>query len=64
MKDLYDITATQALDGIIDKVLADNPDMSRKMAKKLVINALLYNCVIDEVLGQVNFLLGKENIYE
>lgn len=64
MTELYNITTKEAIDGIVDRVLEGNPELSRAMAKKLTVNALIYNCVIDEVLGQVDYLLGKENDYD
>lgn len=60
MRELYDLTAAQALESAIESVIENNPGMSKKQAKTLVLNALLYNCVIDEICGQVNFLMGKE----
>ena len=64
MRDLYDITATEALKDAIDRVQENNPELSRGFCKKLVLNALIYNCVIDEIVGQVDFLLGKEAEYD
>lgn len=58
MHDLYEITATQALEESVKVVMEQHPDLTKKMAKILVTNALIYNCVIEEVVGQVDFLLG------
>lgn len=60
MRDLYNITASEALSFSIEKVIEDNPELTKKQAKVLVLNALLYNVVIAEIRGQVNWLLDKE----
>ena len=59
MKDLYNVTASEAVRDIAEDVAKLN-NISKKLAIKLVCNALIYNCVIEEVIGQVNFLLDKE----
>ena len=64
MQELYDLTATEALKDAIDRVQGNNPELSRGFCKKLVLNALIYNCVIDEIAGQADFLLGKEAEYD
>ena len=60
MTELYDITATEAINGIVETVKENHPELSKAEAKKYVINALIYNCVIDEILGQVDYLMGVE----
>lgn len=64
MIELYNLTATEALKDAIDRVQENNPKLSRAFCKKLVLNTLIYNCVIDEIAGQAEFLLGKEMDYE
>lgn len=59
-RELYDITATDAINGIVETVCERHPEVSKAMAKKYVINSLIYNCVIDEIIGQVDFLMGVE----
>jgi hypothetical protein len=56
---LYDITATEAINGIVETVKEVHPELTKAEAKKYVINALVYYCVIDEVIGQVDFLLEQ-----
>lgn len=60
MEGLYDLTVNEALESAINSVLECNPELKKREAKKLVLNALIYNCVVDEIVGQVNFLLDKE----
>ncbi len=60
MTELYDLTVAEALEHSINRVMEENPELTKRQAKKLVLNALIYNCVVDEIAGQVNFLLGKE----
>lgn len=60
MRKLYKLTMKDAIKGAVYRVMEDNPELSEKSAKELVLNALIYNCVIDEIVGQVDFLLEKE----
>lgn len=60
MRELFKLTATQALSAAVYRVMELNPELSETKAKELVKNALIYNCVIEEIAGQVNFLLEKE----
>lgn len=59
MRDLYEYTMSEAI-GFIAETVAEEKGVSKTLAKKLVVNALLYNCVVDEILGQVNFLLDGD----
>ena len=58
MCELYDITATQALDILIEEQMKKR-NISKALAKKLVINALLYNVVSAEIDNQIDFMLGE-----
>lgn len=55
--ELYKLTATQAIDAVVEEVMEEHPELSKAKAKNLVCNALVYWCVINEIKGQVNFLL-------
>lgn len=59
MRKLYDVNASDVILSIADEI-AGIKGISRALAKKLVINALIYNCVQDEIIGQVNFLMDEE----
>ena len=54
---LYAITATEAIDTLVGNVMLNHPYISKTQAKKLVLNALIGSCVIEEVNSQVNFLI-------
>lgn len=56
------ITATEAINGLVESVLEQIPDISKKRAKELVIESLIYNCVVDEIVGQVEFLYNNEEV--
>lgn len=60
MRDLYKLTATEAIDSVVEEVMGEHPELTKKRAKDLVINSLLYWTVINEIKGQVNFLLETE----
>lgn len=59
MRDLYDLTASEVI-GDMAADLATQKGISKALAKKLILNALIYNCVQDEIMGQVDFLMGDE----
>lgn len=59
MKELYNLTSKEVIDNLCERVI-ERDQMPKAQAKKLVLNALIYKCVIDEILGQVDFLMGKD----
>ncbi len=59
MKELYDFTTKEVVDHLCERVI-ERDKMTKAQAKRLVLNALIYNCVIDEILGQIDFLMGKD----
>lgn len=59
MRQLFKATANEAVETMIDEVVKTH-GVSRTTAKKLIVNALFYNCVQDEILGQVDFLVNSE----
>lgn len=61
MRDLYDLTVTQALEMAVKRVKENNPTLSKAFCKKVVLNTLIYNCVIDEIAGQAEFLLERDS---
>jgi hypothetical protein len=55
------LTPSLIIDSLVDEVMKDNKDVkNKKQAKKLVLNSLMYNIVINQILEQVDFLLEKE----
>jgi len=64
MKDLYKITATTAIDNLIEDVMADQESLGAKVtkaeARTLVLNALMYNVVSCEVCNQVRYLRDQD----
>ena len=59
MEDLMDMTLTEAAQICIDQV-AEGFDLPKKQARKVFANAIVYNCVIEEIMGQVAFLLNRD----
>ena len=55
MKDLYELKASDVIGQIADDVV-ENLGIKKTLAKKLVVNALVYNCVQEEIISQVKFL--------
>lgn len=63
MKTLYELNANQALDYSIRRVQENHPELSKKEARILVLNSLVYNVVIAEVSNMVDYLIeGEEAI--
>lgn len=64
MADLYDISMKDAIDSLVEDVIKDQDFMGEKVtkakAKILVLNALMYNVVSNEVCNQVRFLCGQD----
>lgn len=55
MRPLYDYTLTEVADMTISDY-AEEKGISKALARKLFINALIYNCVTEEIVGQMDFL--------
>lgn len=55
MKDLYELKVSDVIGQIADDVV-ENLGIKKTLAKKLVVNALVYNCVQEEIISQVKFL--------
>lgn len=58
MCELYEVTASQVIE-ILAKEQAEKRNISKALAKKLVVNALLYNVVDAEIDNQIDFILGE-----
>lgn len=56
MKQLEDFTLKQVSDYLINEI-AINKDISKSLAKKLFINAISYNVVVESINEQIDFLL-------
>lgn len=60
MEKLYDMTMTQVTDFYVRRI-SENKNISKSLAKKLFLNALLHDWLINEVEYQIDFLLGINN---
>ena len=61
MEELYNLTMAEATSGLIESIMMEH-NVTKAMATKLLKNALIYNCVADEILGQVDFLLHGSQV--
>ena len=59
MKKLENLTLKQITDYIIDDI-ATKQNISKSLAKKLFINAISYNIVVEAINEQVDFLINYE----
>ena len=57
--ELYDIKASEAISILADDVKERHPNITKAMAKKLVVNALVYNLIAEEIADQVDFIISK-----
>lgn len=62
MTPLYEYTLREVTDLIISDY-SESRGVTRKEARTLLINALLYNCVTDEVTGQMDYLRDPDSFY-
>lgn len=63
---LENYTTTEVINYLTNRI-AEEKNITKAYAKKLLINAITYNLVIEEINGQIDFLMEKEkekgNIY-
>lgn len=59
MRQLEDFTLKQVTDYLIDKI-ANEREIPKTLARKLFINAIAYNVVVEEIEDQIDFLLEEE----
>lgn len=59
MKELEDFTLKQVTDYLINKI-AEERQISKALARKLFINAISYNVVVEEINNQIDFLMEEE----
>lgn len=57
--ELYDIKASEAISILADDVKERHPNITKAMAKKLVVNSLVYNLIAEEIADQVDFIISK-----
>ena len=56
---LEDFTLKQVTDYFINNI-AENRGISKALARKLFINAISYNVVVEEINNQIDFLMEEE----
>lgn len=54
---LYNVNISEIIRDLTNQVKENHPDLSDAKAKKLVLNALLANFIVDEIMGQVDYLI-------
>lgn len=59
MMKLEDFTLKQVTDYLINNI-AENRGISKALARKLFINAISYNVVVEEINNQIDFLMEEE----
>ena len=59
MMKLEDFTLKQVTDYLINKI-AEEREIPKALARKLFINAISYNVVVEEINNQIDFLVEKE----
>lgn len=56
---LYELKTSDVIATLIDEVQGNHPDISKTKAKALILNALISNCVIEEIQNQIDFLIDR-----
>lgn len=59
MMKLEDFTLKQVTDYLINNI-AETRGISKALARKLFINAISYNVVVEEINNQIDFLMEEE----
>lgn len=59
MRELEDFTLKQVTDYLIENI-AKEREISKTLARKLFINAITYNVVVEEINGQIDFLMEED----
>ena len=59
MKELEDFTLKQVTDYLIDKI-AEERGITKALARKLFINAITYNVVVEDINLQIDFLMEDD----
>ena len=54
---LYDVDTKILMIDLIEEIRSEHPELSKKAARLLLLNALLGNVVREEISNQVNFLI-------
>ena len=57
---LYNVNASEIIKDLTNQVKENHSDLSDAKDKKLVLNALLANFIIDEIMGQVDYLIEND----
>ena len=61
MKELNDFTLKEITDYLIEQI-ANEKNISKKLSRKLFINAISYNVVIEEIKNQIDFLIDEDSL--
>ena len=59
MRELENSTLKQVTDCLINNI-AEEKGISKALARKLFINAISYNIVVEEINNQIDFLMEEE----
>ena len=54
---LYDVDMKILMIDLVEEIRSEHPELSKKDAKLLIMNALLGNVVREEISNQINFLI-------
>ena len=58
MIELYDLKASTVIDYLVEKQVEEK-GITKALAKKLVLNALLYNVVVEAIEEQIDYIQGE-----
>ena len=54
---LYELKTSDVMATLIGEVQGNHSNLSKAKAKALILNALISNCVIEEIQGQIDYLI-------
>lgn len=61
-REIYFLTWESATSALAKEVAKDH-GITVADARLMILNAIIYNCVQDEIKGQIDWLLGKEEAW-
>lgn len=64
MTELETLTIREVIDGLADRAQTEFGMKNRKLAKSLVLNALTYNIVIEEILDQIAWMVEHGEVWK
>lgn len=57
--ELLHLKQSYVMDTLIREIRSEHPELTKSAAKEYLLNALLYNIVIEEIKNQIDFMIEE-----